>query len=64
MSVQRVDFPPGPLHIVDCQDLLNYYIQPGYVAHKCTVENNRVLDCGATMQNMALTARALGLGGV
>lgn len=58
------DVPPGPVHIVACQDLRIYYIQPGYVAHKYTLENNRVLDCGATMENMVLTAHALGLGAV
>lgn len=62
--MRGADIPPGPVHIVACQDLRIYYIQPGYVAHKYTLENNRVLDCGATMQNMVLTAHALGLGAV
>lgn len=58
------DVPGGPVHIVCVQDSRIYHIQPGYVAHLYTLENNRVLDCGATMQNMVLTAHALGLGAV
>ena len=58
------DVPPGPVHIVCVQDSRIYHIQPGYVAHPYTLENNRVLDCGGTMENMVLTAHALGLGAV
>jgi len=58
------DVPGGPVHIVACQDRRAYYAQPGYVANPEMLENNRVLDCGAAMQNMVLTAYALGLGAV
>jgi nitroreductase len=58
------DIPGGPLHIVACQDRRAYYAQPGYVANPDLLENNRVLDCGAAMQNMLLMAHALGLGAV
>ncbi len=58
------DIPGGPVHIVACQDRRAYYAQPGYVANPDMLENNRVLDCGAAMQNMALMAHALGLGAV
>ena len=58
------DIPGGPVHIVACQDRRAYYAQPGYVANPQTLENNRVLDCGAAMQNMVLMAHALGLGAV
>ena len=56
------DIPGGPVHLVACQDRRAYYAQPGYVAHPDMLERNRLLDCGAAMQNMALTAHALGLG--
>ena len=58
------DIPGGPVHVVACQDRRVYYAQPGYVANPDVLENNRVLDCGAAMQNMVLMAHALGLGGV
>jgi nitroreductase len=58
------DIPGGPVHIVACQDRRVYYAQPGYVANPEMLENNRVLDCGAAMQNMVLMAHALGLGAV
>jgi len=58
------DIPGGPVHIVACQDRRAYYAQPGYVANPDMLENNRVLDCGAAMQNMVLMAHALGLGAV
>ncbi|MHB0871147.1 MAG: nitroreductase family protein [Chloroflexota bacterium] len=58
------DIPGGPVHLVACQDRRVYYVQPGYVAHPDKLENNRVLDCGAAMQNMVLMAHALGLGAV
>ena len=58
------DVPGGPVHIVACQDRRAYYAQPGYVANPDVLENNRVLDCGAAMQNMVLMAHALGLGAV
>ena len=57
------DIPGGPVHIVACQDRHAYYAQPGYVAHPDMLERNRLLDCGAAMQNMVLMAYALGLGG-
>ena len=57
------DIPGGPVHIVACQDRRVYYQQPGYVADPQMLEKNRVLDCGAAMQNMVLMAHALGLGG-
>ena len=56
------DIPGGPVHIVACQDRRAYYAQPGYVAHPAMLERNRLLDCGAAMQNMVLMAHALGLG--
>jgi nitroreductase len=58
------DIPGGPVHIVACQDRRAYYAQPGYVANPEMLENNRVLDCGAAMQNMVLMAHALELGAV
>ena len=58
------DIPGGPVHIVACQHRRAYYAQPGYVANPDMLENNRVLDCGAAMQNMVLMAHALGLGAV
>lgn len=58
------DVPGGPVHIVACQDRRVYYAQPGYVANPDMMESNRLLDCGAAMQNMVLTAHALGLGAV
>jgi nitroreductase len=57
------DIPGGPVHIVACQDRRVYYMQPGYVRDPEKLERNRVLDCGAAMQNMILMAHALGLGG-
>ena len=33
------------------------------MAHPDMLERNRLLDCGAAMQNMVLMAHALGLGG-
>lgn len=56
------DIPGGPVHIVACQDRHVYYAQPGYVAYPPVLEKNRVLDCGAAMQNMVLMAHILGLG--
>jgi len=58
------DIPGGPVHIVACQDRRVYGIQPGLVANPDRLETNRVLDCGAAMQNMLLAAYALGLGAV
>ena len=58
------DIPGGPVHIVACQDRRVYYCMSGYVAFPERLENNRVLDCGAAMQNMVLMAHALGLGAV
>jgi nitroreductase len=58
------DIPGGPVHIVACQDRRVYYAQPGYVQHPDLLERNRLLDCGAAMQNMVLMAHALGLGAV
>ncbi|HTU02233.1 MAG TPA: nitroreductase family protein [Candidatus Sulfotelmatobacter sp.] len=57
------DIPGGPVHLVACQDRRVYYVQPGYVKNPDMLEKNRVLDCGAAMQNMVLMAHALGLGG-
>lgn len=57
------DIPGGPVHIVACQDRRVYYAQPGYMAHPDMLERNRLLDCGAAMQNMALMTHALELGG-
>ncbi len=57
------DIPGGPVHIVACQDRRVYDMQPGYVRDSEKLERNRVLDCGAAMQNMILMAHALGLGG-
>jgi nitroreductase len=56
------DIPGGPVHIVACQDRRAYYAQPGYALHPDMLESNRLLDCGAAMQNMVLMAHALGLG--
>jgi nitroreductase len=56
------DIPGGPVHIVACQDRRVYYAQPGYVLYPEMLERNRLLDCGAAMQNMVLMAHALGLG--
>jgi len=58
------DIPGGPVHVVACQDRRAYDAQPGYVANPEMLETNRLLDCGAAMQNMALMAHALGLGAV
>jgi nitroreductase len=58
------DIPGGPVHVVACQDRRVYYVQPGYVADPEMLETNRLLDCGAAMQNMVLMAHALGLGAV
>ncbi len=58
------DIPGGPVHIVACQDRRVYYCMSGYVANHEMLERNRVLDCGAAMQNMVLYAHALGLGSV
>lgn len=58
------DIPGGPVHIVACQDRRVYYCMSGYVAYPERLESNRVLDCGAAMQNMVLMAHALGLGAV
>jgi nitroreductase len=57
------DIPGGPVHLVACQDTRVYSIQPGYVKHPDMREKNRLLDCGAAMENMVLMAHALGLGG-
>ena len=51
------DIPGGPVHIVACQDFR------AYRANTRMTEKNRLLDCGAAMQNMVLQAHALGLGG-
>jgi nitroreductase len=56
------DIPGGPVHIVACQDRRVYSMQPGYVRDPEMLERNRVLDCGAAMENMILMAHALGLG--
>lgn len=56
------DIPGGPVHIVACQDRRVYYAQPGYASHPDMLERNRLLDCGAAMQNMVLMSHALGLG--
>jgi nitroreductase len=56
------DIPGGPVHIVACQDERAYQAQPGYVDNPETMQRNRLLDCGAAMQNMVLMAHALGLG--
>lgn len=56
--------PGGPVHIVACQDRRVYDVDPTYVADPAMLENNRVLDCGAAMQNMVLMAHSLGLGPV
>jgi nitroreductase len=57
------DIPGGPVHLVACQDRRVYGVQPGYVKDPDMLEKNRVLDCGAAMENMVLMAHALGLGG-
>lgn len=58
------DVRPGSVHIVVCQDLRCYRVIPTYERFRETYETNRVLDCGAAMQNMVLMAHALGLGAV
>jgi nitroreductase len=59
------DIPGGPVHIVACQDWHVYYewFQPLPDEYAKMFEKNRVLDCGAAMQNMVLMAHLLGLGG-
>lgn len=52
------DIPGGPVHIVALQD------ESVYLANPYNPVRNRLLDCGAAVQNMVLTAHALGLGGV
>lgn len=56
------DIPGGPVHIVACQDGRAYQAQQGSVTNPEMVARNRLLDCGAAMQNMVLIAHALGLG--
>jgi nitroreductase len=56
------DIPGGPVHIVACQDKRAYQAQQGSVTNPEMVQRNRLLDCGAAMQNMALMAHSLGLG--
>lgn len=56
------DIPPGSVHIVVCQDTRAYKVIPTYEKFKETYKTNRILDCGAAMQNMVLMAHALGLG--
>jgi nitroreductase len=56
------DIPGGPVHIVACQDKRAYQAQPEYVASPEMMQRNRLLDCGAAMQNMVLMAHALALG--
>lgn len=56
--------PGGPVHVVACQDRRVYNVDPTYVSDNAMLENNRVLDCGAAMQNMVLMAHSLGLGPV
>lgn len=55
---QGSDIPGGPVHIAVVQD------ERVYRANPHNPVRNRLLDCGAAVQNMVLTAHALGLGGV
>jgi Nitroreductase len=52
------DVPGGPVHIVALQD------ERVYLANPYNPVRNRLIDCGAAVQNMVLAAHALGLGGV
>lgn len=52
------DIPGGPVHLVALQDLRVYKANP------FNPERNQLIDVGAAVQNMVLTAHALGLGGV
>jgi nitroreductase len=58
------DGPPGPVHIVVCQDLRVFDAHPGYVVNPDMRQRNIVLEAGAVMSTMLLMAHALGLGGV
>lgn len=50
------DIPPGPIHIVVCQDMRVYK------ANQLMPEYNAILDAGAAGQNVLLQAHAYGLG--
>ncbi|MDR1519250.1 MAG: nitroreductase family protein [Planctomycetota bacterium] len=52
------DIPGGPVHLVALQD------ERVYKANPLNPIRNRLIDVGAAVQNMALAAHALGLGGV
>jgi nitroreductase len=52
------DIPGGPVHLVALQD------ERVYRANPLNPVRNRLIDAGAAVQNMALAAHALGLGGV
>lgn len=51
------DIPPGPVHLVVCQD------SRVYKANQLMPDYNAVLDAGAAGQNILLQAHAYGLGG-
>ncbi len=56
LSLIRLDIRGHKVLIVACQDSRVYQANPHVPLH------NRLLDCGAAMQNMVLMAHALGLG--
>lgn len=59
------DLPPAPVHVILCQDLSVYQINPIYQQETPEErEEWRILDCGAAMENMILMAFGLGLGSV
>ena len=55
---KKSEITGGNVRIVVCQDLRPYQSTAGVPEH------NRLLDCGAAVQNMLLMAHALGLGAV
>ena len=51
------DIPPGPVHLVICQDMRVYK------ANQLMPDYNAILDAGAAGENVLLSAHAYGLGG-
>jgi nitroreductase len=58
------DVVPAPVHLIICQDMRVYDATRAYQQNSELKERNRLLDCGAAMQNMLLMAHGLGLGAV
>jgi len=59
----NTEFEVEKVKIVCCMDIRGYQGTAEFPIDRPPPEKNKLLDCGAALQNMALMAHALGLGG-